>query len=85
MPATEQEITELRQRLARLEGKVDFLYRHLGLTFVPEAAPGDDPRIIEALKKGKLLDAIRVHREIHGTDYESARAAVEEIQGRLGL
>lgn len=85
MAVMEHEITELRQRIARLEGKVDFLYRHLGLTFVPEAASSDDARIIEAIKKGKPLDAIRIHRELNGTDFETARKAVEEIQGRLGL
>jgi hypothetical protein len=52
---------------------------------VPEAAPGDDPRIIEQLKKGKLLEAIKTHREIYDSDYETAKLAVEEIQGRLGI
>ncbi len=87
---TEHDITLMRERLARLEGRVDFLYRHLGVTFVPEAAPQDDPRIIAALKKGNLLEAIKVYRELHSTTsvivgMDEARLAVEEIKGRLGI
>jgi len=85
MPAMEYEVQELRQRVARLEGKVEFLYRHLGITFVPEAAPDDDPRLIEYLKKGDTLGAMRIYREIHGVGLDEARKGVDEIRGRLGL
>ncbi len=88
--STELEVIQLRERIAHLEGQVAFLYRHLGITFVPEAAPGDDPRIVDALKKGNLLGAIKVYREIHSNSSvtigaDEARRAVEEIKGRLGL
>ena len=83
MPVMEHEITELRERIAHLEGQVEFLFKHLGVTFVPEAAPGDDPRIIEQLKQGDLLGAVRIHREINKSDYITARQAVDEIKGRL--
>ena len=85
MPAMEYEVQELRQRVARLEGKIEFLYSHLGITFVPEATPSDDPRLIEYLKKGDTLNAIRIYREIHGVGLEEARKGVDEIRGRLGL
>lgn len=82
---TEEDLGKLRNRVIQLEGQVAFLYRHLGVTFVPEASPLDDPGIIEQLKKGNLLGAIKVHRELHGSGYEDAKAAVEEIKGRLGI
>jgi ribosomal protein L7/L12 len=82
---TEMELTALRNRVAHLEGQVAFLYKHLGVTFVPESAPDDDPRIIEQIKKGNLLGAIKIYREIHNTGLEEARLAVEEIKGRLGI
>ena len=85
MPAMEFEVQALRERLARLEGKVEFLYKHLGITFVPEAGPGDDPRLIEALKKGDNLGAMKVYREIHQVGIDEARKGVDEIRGRLGL
>ena len=85
MPAMEYEVTALRQRIAHLEGQVEFLYKHLGLTFVPEAAPSDNPRMIEAIKKGDTLGAIKVYREINKVGIEDARVGIDEIRGRLGL
>lgn len=87
---TEHDITLLRDRISHLEGQVAFLYRHLGMTFVPEAAPGDHPKIIEALKRGNLLEAIKVYREVNSTStvvvsLDEARRAVEEMKGRLGI
>jgi ribosomal protein L7/L12 len=85
MADIEREVAELRQRVARLEGRLEFLYRHLGVTFVAESAPGDDPRIIEAVKRGDSLGAIKVYREIHRVGIDEARTAIDEIRGRLGL
>jgi ribosomal protein L7/L12 len=82
---TEQQYIDLRNRIIRLEGQVAFLYEHLGMTFVPEEQLTDDPKIVAALTKGNLLEAIRVYREITGATVEESRKAVEEIQGRLGL
>jgi ribosomal protein L7/L12 len=82
---TEQQYIDLRNRIIRLEGQVAFLYRHLGITFVPEEQLTDDPKIVAALKKGNLLEAIKAYREITGAEMEEAKRAVEEIQGRLGL
>jgi hypothetical protein len=81
----EFEVQELRQRVARLEGKLEFLYKHLGVTFVPEPAPDDDPRVIAAIRKGDRLGAVKIYREIHQVGLEEGLAAVDEIRGRLGL
>jgi len=81
----EMEIQKLSKRIIQLEGQVAFLYRHLGVEFVPEAAITDDPRIVDALKKGNKVDAIRLYREINSAGAQDAIAAVNEMQGRLGL
>lgn len=88
--ATDYDIALLRNRITQLEGQVAFLYRHLGVTFVPESVPGDDPKIIDALKKGNLLLAIKLYRELYSTStvmigLDEAKRAVEEMQRRLGL
>ncbi len=82
---TEQQFSDLRRRVAHLEGQVAFLYEHLGMSFVAEAQLEDDPKIIEALKGGNLLQAMKVYRENTGASMDDARKAVEEIQGRLGI
>ena len=82
---TEQQYIDLRTRVIRLEGQVAFLYEHLGMTFVPQEQLTDDPKIVTALRKGNLLEAIKAYREITGAGMEEAKKAVEEIQGRLGL
>ncbi|RJP54007.1 MAG: hypothetical protein C4557_03740 [Anaerolineaceae bacterium] len=80
-----QEIAALKQHIFKLEAQMDQLYRHLNLTFVERAEPGDDPRIIEALRKNNLLEAIKVYREISGVGMEAARAAIDEIRARRGI
>ena len=75
---TDQEFKDLRK-------KVEFLYQHLGLTYVPEPMPADDPRIIELLKKGKTNEAIMIHRQIYDSSLQEAMQAVQETKGRLGL
>ncbi|HTX91844.1 MAG TPA: hypothetical protein VMC09_11585 [Anaerolineales bacterium] len=82
---TDEEVSRLRGRIVHLEGQIAFLYKHLGVEFVPEPAAADDPRILEAIRNGKTLDAIRLFREIHGVGMGEATQGVDEIKGRLGI
>jgi ribosomal protein L7/L12 len=82
---TDQAFHDLRNRVIKLEGQVAFLYEHLGITFVPETQVTDDPRIIEQLQKGNLIEAIKIHRQLNDSSLEEAKKAVEEMQGRLGI
>ena len=75
---TDQEFKDLKK-------KVDFLYQHLGLTFVPDPMPADDPRILEALKKGNMNEAVKIHRQIFDSSLQEATQAIQEVKGRLGL
>lgn len=49
-----------------------------------QAAIHDDIEVVEFIKKGDVLGAIRTHRQLHGTSYEDARAAVLDVQSRHG-
>ena len=82
---SEQDLARLRARVIHLEGQVEFLYKHLGLTFVPETNPGDDPRVIEQIKKGNMIEAIKIYRELTNAGLAEAKDAVEKLQGRLGI
>ncbi len=81
----QEEIALLRQRVVRLEAQVDFLYRHLGVTFEADRHAGDDPQVIEALKNKTLIEAIQVYRKNKGGSLAEAKDAVEDMQRRLGL
>lgn len=82
---SEEDLARLRARVIKLEGQVNFLYKKLNIEFVPETQISDDPKIIEFIKKGQILEAIKVRRQNTGEGLAEAKDAVEEMQGRLGL
>ena len=82
---TELEVSNLRERVIRLEGQLKFLYEKLNIEFVAETHITDDPRVIELIQKGKKIDAITIYRQITNAGLAEAKSAVEEMQGRLGL
>ena len=60
---TESEIVGLRSRITELENRLDFLYARLGVTYVTDQT-GIDSRIVDALKQGNKIEAIKIYREI---------------------
>jgi len=86
MPTFEQqEIALLTSRVTRLEARLEFLYKHLGITFVENGRPGDDPGVVEALKANNLLEAIKRYRMATNASLEEAKSAIEQMRGRLGI
>lgn len=86
MPTLEQqEISLLRGRVSRLEARLEFIYKHLGVTFVEDTRMTDDPKVIAALKANNLLEAIKFYRMATNASLEQAKFAVEEIRARLGI
>ena len=81
----EQEIALLRQRIVRLEAQVEYLFKHFGVSMSADGSPTADPRVIEALKKNNIIEAIKIHREITGLGLAEAKSAVEEINKRRGF
>jgi hypothetical protein len=82
---SEEDLAKLRARVIKLEGQVNFLYKKLNIEFVPETQITDDPKIIEFIKKGQILEAIKARRQNTGEGLAEAKTAVEEMQARLGL
>ena len=86
MPTAEQhEMELLRSRISRLEAQLEFVYKHFGLTYIENAQPGDDPRVIDALRKNNLIEAIKIYRELTNLGLAEAKAAVEAIRARRGV
>jgi ribosomal protein L7/L12 len=85
MPTLEQqEIALLRGRVSRLEARLEFIYKHLGVAFAEDSRLTDDPRVIEALKANKMLEAIKFYRMATNAGLEEAKSAIEEMGARLG-
>jgi ribosomal protein L7/L12 len=81
----EQENALLRQRIVRLEAQMEFLFTHLGVSMNEDGSQAVDPRIIEALKKNNLIEAIKIYREKTGMGLAEAKSAVEAINNRRGF
>jgi hypothetical protein len=91
MPTLEQqEIALLKGRVSRLEARLEYLYKHFGVTFVEDTRLTDDPKVIAALKANNVMEAIKLYRMATSTgsvtvSLEEAKVAVEEIRSRLGI
>lgn len=86
MPTLEQqEISLLKGRISRLEARLEFIYKHLGVTFIEDTRLTDDPKVIAALKANNLLEAIKFYRMATNASFEEAKSAVEEVRVRLGI
>ncbi|TJZ56036.1 hypothetical protein FCH28_12305 [Streptomyces piniterrae] len=64
----------LDRRIQRLERKVDVLLTHLG---AQEPADPGMAEIDELLRKGKKIEAIKLHRELTGSGLKEAKDEVE--------
>ena len=79
---TETEVQQLRSRVNELEDRLKVLYRHLNLEY--NSDPGSDPvlnpKVQDALRKGNLIEAIKIYRELTGVGLAEAKAAVEQTR-----
>jgi len=82
----EQEISLLRLRIVRLEAQVEYLYKHLNITYTEDGeGPAVDAEIIEALRTHNIIEAIKLYRAKTGVGLAEAKAAVEEINKNRGF
>jgi ribosomal protein L7/L12 len=82
--STETDFIALRARVAELEDRLQYLYKRLNIAYAGESSPVD-PRIIEYLRKGNKIEAIKIYREIHNVGLAEAKNAVEGIEASFGL
>lgn len=80
----EQELSNLRERVAELENQIKFLYKRLNVESAEEPQLVN-PQIIEFIKQGNKIEAIKAYRETHNVGLAEAKKAVEEIQSKLGF
>jgi len=81
----QSQITDLQREVDRQSRLIDELYRQLGLPKVDVAvAAGPDQRIVDAIRAGNKILAIKIHRELNGTGLKESKDAVETLARALG-
>ena len=75
-------VLKLGSRVVELENQVQFLYSKPGVTYGAPPEPPDDSKIIEQIKKGNTLEAIKIHRASYNTSLDEAKRAVEELRAK---
>jgi len=71
------------ERLSRMEAKLDLILSHLGLTYDPLA--NVPPDVLEAVRNGEKIEAIKRYRAATGADLAEAKDRVEELEAELGV
>lgn len=66
--------------LSRLEAKLDALLKHEGVQFDPYSDV--PPPVLDALRRGKKIEAIKEYRAATGVGLKEAKEYVEELQRR---
>jgi hypothetical protein len=77
------DLSETRLLVERLQRKVDYLYKHFGLTYPDESLPLYVVEARELVLQNRDDDAIKVVREHTAVGILEARAIVEDMRRRL--
>ena len=76
-------IGSIEQRLgalSRLEGKLDAVLKHQGIRFDPYGET--PPAVLDALRRGRTIEAIKAYRLATGVDLKEAKDYVDELRRR---
>ena len=73
----DREVLELGQRVGKLERQVAFLLDHLGLEYREELNAGVSPEILELVRRGRTIEAIRLYREETGFGLKEAKDSID--------
>jgi len=68
--------------LSRVEAKLDLLLKQANIKFDPYASVPLD--IVQALREGKKIEAIKLYRQASGVGLKEAKDFVEEVERRAG-
>jgi hypothetical protein len=68
--------------LSRVEAKLDLLLKQANIKFDPYASVPLD--IVQALRNGKKIEAIKLYRQASGIGLKEAKDFVEEVERRAG-
>jgi len=76
----DNEIFELRQRIAKLENQIAFILQQPGLNYREEQNMGVSPEIINLMRQGKKIQAIKLYRQETGAGLKQAKEFVDSLE-----
>ena len=79
----DSDVMALRVRVRELEEHIKYLYTHLNITYF-ESPQAGDAKVVEMIKKGNKIEAIKIYSELHNVGLAEAKQAVELLEARLG-
>ena len=75
-----QETAEIKMRLEKLEAQMIFLFRRLGIASPETPHLQASPEILELLKRGDKIAAIRAFMDETGAGLKDAKIFIESIR-----
>ncbi|MGW5444800.1 ribosomal protein L7/L12 [Streptomyces asiaticus] len=75
-PLLESRIQKIQRRADRIERKLDLILGHLDIQV---AEPGLE-RVMDLVRQGKKIEAIKVYRELTDAGLKEAKDAVERME-----
>jgi ribosomal protein L7/L12 len=76
----DNEIFELRQRIVKLENQIAFILQQQGLNYHEEENMGVSPEIINLMREGKKIQAIKLSRQETGAGLKQAKEFVDSLE-----
>lgn len=69
---------QILKKLSRTDAKLDLLIKHAGLEFEP--FKGLPTQVIDAIKRGEKVKAVKLYREACGVSLKQAKAVIDELE-----
>ena len=74
-----QEIAEIKKRLEKLESRISFLFRRLNIAAEEVPKWNASPAVIELMKRGDKVAAIRAFMDETGSSLKDAKNFIESL------
>lgn len=79
MSDIQQEVTEIKARLDKLEAQVKFLFKHLGITSLETPSWKASPEVVGFIRKKDKIAAIKAFMQETGASLKDAKEFVDSL------
>ena len=80
MTSYDNEIFQLRQRITKLENQIAFILHLKGLIYPEEQNMGVSSEIMNLMRQGKKIQAIKLYRQETGVGLKQAKDFVDALE-----